>query len=160
MNANGGFLNRLTSHPAEDSWPSWGGVGDTTPPETTITSAPPDPSNAASAEFEFSSNESGSSFECSLNGGTFQRCTSPKGYPDLPEGRHTFEVRAIDAAGNPDPTPASHAWTVDTPDATGTIAFVDEFGDIFTMNPDGSALTNVTDSPTYRAKSRLLARRR
>ena len=34
------------------------------------------------------------------------------------------------------------------PGQNGKIAFVDEFGDIFTMNPDGSEQTNLTDSPT------------
>jgi hypothetical protein len=29
-------------------------------------------------------------------------------------GSHSFRVRAIDAAGNVDSTPASHGWTVDT----------------------------------------------
>ena len=32
----------------------------------------------------------------------------------LDDGPHTFEVRAVDAASNPDPTPASRSFTVDT----------------------------------------------
>ena len=52
--------------------------------------------------------------ECSLDGAPFAACTSPQSYTSLDEGAHTFEVRAIDQAANPDPSPASYAWTVDT----------------------------------------------
>ena len=41
-----------------------------------------------------------------------RRCTSPKAYTGLSAATHTFEVRATDAAGNVDPTPASRTWTV------------------------------------------------
>ena len=50
--------------------------------------------------------------ECSLDGGAFAGCTSPWRYTSLTPGSHSFAVRAIDAASNVDPTPASHAWTV------------------------------------------------
>jgi Ca2+-binding RTX toxin-like protein len=87
---------------------------DTTPPETTIDSGPSDTITVDSATFEFSSSEPNSTFECSLDGGGFASCTSPKAYGGLSNGSHTFEVRATDAAGNSDATPASRTWTVDT----------------------------------------------
>src|SRR5215217_8179892 len=85
-----------------------------TPPDTTIDSGPPSLVNSRSASFRFSSSESGSTFECSLDGGPFEPCESPEEYAGLSEGPHTFTVRAIDAAGNVDDTPASHTWTVET----------------------------------------------
>ena len=39
-------------------------------------------------------------------------CTSPENYTAT-EGQRLFEVRAIDAVGNVDPTPASYTWVVD-----------------------------------------------
>ena len=51
-------------------------------------------------------------YECSLDGAPFTPCTSPVTYTDLPNGEHTFQVRATDAAGNKDTTPASRTWTV------------------------------------------------
>ena len=90
---------------------------DTTPPETTIDSGPSGTVNSSSASFAFSSDEAGSTFECKLDAGTFAPCTSPKAYDGLSNGSHTFEVRATDAAGNSDATPASRTWTVDTPPA-------------------------------------------
>ncbi len=85
---------------------------DTTPPETTIDSGPSGTVTSSSASFTFSS-ESGATFECRLDGGTWETCTSPKNYSSLADGSHTFEVRAIDSAGNTDSTPASRTWTVD-----------------------------------------------
>ena len=82
-------------------------------PETTIGSGPTNPTINTSANFTFSSNETGSTFECQLDGGGFSVCTSPKGYSDLSEGTHTFEVRAIDVLGNSDLSPASFSWTID-----------------------------------------------
>jgi len=88
--------------------------GDTTPPDTTLDNAPSGLVASSSASFAFSSNEAGSTFECSLDGASFAACPSPASYTALAQGPHTFEVRAIDAVGNLDPTPAGTAWTIDT----------------------------------------------
>lgn len=81
---------------------------DTVPPDTTINSAPPQFSNSPTAEFTFSANEQDVTFECQLDSGPWERCLSPKRYVELAERSHTFQVRATDAAGNVEPTPASH----------------------------------------------------
>lgn len=85
---------------------------DTTPPQTTITSGPSGSDTSTSATFEFTADEPGSTFACSLDGGSFTLCTSPRTYSDLTLGDHHFEVRATDQAGNPDATPAARDWTV------------------------------------------------
>jgi DNA-binding phage protein len=87
---------------------------DTTPPETGIDAGPSGTVSSSSASFTFSSNEAGSTFECSLDAGAFGSCSSPKSYTGLSDGSHTFSVRAIDTAGNIDATPATRAWTVNT----------------------------------------------
>jgi Bacterial Ig-like domain/Chitobiase/beta-hexosaminidase C-terminal domain len=84
---------------------------DTTAPDTSIDSSPTDPSSP-DVSFAFSANEGGSTFECSLDGAAFSACTSPQAYNGLASGSHTFDVRATDAAGNTDPTPATFSWTV------------------------------------------------
>ena len=86
---------------------------DTTPANTTITSSPPSASNSTSASFSFTASDAGPGFECRIDGGAFADCSSPASYTGLTEAAHTFEVRAEDAAGNVDATPAAHAWTVD-----------------------------------------------
>ncbi len=86
---------------------------DNTAPATTIDSAPPSPDNDSTPTFTFSSSEPGSTFECRIDGGSWTSCSSPFTAPALGEGSHTFDVRAIDAAGNTDPTPASRTWTID-----------------------------------------------
>ena len=56
-------------------------------------------------------NESGPvSFECRLDSASFQPCTSPYTTARLAKGTHTFQVRARDAAGNVDPSPASRSF--------------------------------------------------
>ena len=86
---------------------------DTTPANTTITSSPPAASNSTSASFSFTASDAGPGFECRLDGAAFADCSSPQSYTGLSETAHTFEVRAEDAAGNLDATPATDAWTVD-----------------------------------------------
>jgi hypothetical protein len=85
------------------------------PLDTTITSMTMEPWEASTkTTFGFSSNDDEATFECRLDDGTFQSCTSPKEYPGLPEGSsHTFEVRAVDSAGVADPTPDRRTWTPD-----------------------------------------------
>ncbi len=89
-------------------------VEDSTPPDTSITDQPPATTTETTASFSFESSEAGSSFECSLDGGAWVSCTSPKTYSSLSAGAHTFEVRATDAAGNVDPTPARVSFRVET----------------------------------------------
>ncbi|MBI2890719.1 MAG: FG-GAP repeat protein [Nitrospirae bacterium] len=97
-------------------------IPDRTAPETTITAKPSAVGNQTSATFAFSCSDVGAAssdppsctFECSLDSTSFSSCTSPFTLHSLPEGAHAFSVRAADAAGNVDATPASHSWTVDT----------------------------------------------
>ncbi len=88
---------------------------DTTPPETTISSGPGSSTTATTASFSFTSNESGSSFACRLDSGAWTSCASPAAYSSLALGSHEFAVRATDAAGNTDATPATRSWTVTSP---------------------------------------------
>ncbi|MFY0526237.1 adventurous gliding motility protein AgmC [Archangium gephyra] len=137
---------------------------DVTAPDTTIVSGPPSLTNATSATFDFSSEE-GATFECSLDGAAFTSCTDPVTFTGLPGDReHTLQVRARDAVGNVDPTPASYTWTVDTssPDTTivsgppllstspdATFDFSSEAGATFECSLDGAAFTACTDPVTF-----------
>jgi hypothetical protein len=84
---------------------------DSTAPDTTISQSP-QPVSGTSASFSFTATEVGT-FEGRLDGAAFAVLTSPHVLSGLGEGSHTFEVRARDAAGNVDATPATFTWTVD-----------------------------------------------
>jgi CSLREA domain-containing protein len=85
---------------------------DRTPPQTTITKGPPRRTHKRAAKFKFTSSEAGSTFQCKLDRRPFKPCRSPKKYKGLKPGKHVFKVRATDAAGNTDPTPAVRKFTV------------------------------------------------
>lgn len=87
------------------------------PPNTEITSGPADGSMVSSLpKFVFGSPDSDIlRFECRLDGGGWSTCTSPRSEPST--GPHTFEVRAVDLAGQVDGTPAARSYTY-TPDTT------------------------------------------
>lgn len=86
----------------------------TPPPPPTFDGVPSDPSGSSASfsfSFSFSDAEAGVGFTCSLDGATPTTCTSPRAYSALSDGSHTFEVRAIDAAGNAS-DPATYTWSV------------------------------------------------
>ena len=99
--------------PASFSWSV-----DTIAPSTQIDSGPAAISPSANASFTFSGSDGGgsglASFQCRRDAEDWSSCTSPRNYSALAEGPHTFEVRAIDKAGNTDGSPATFVWTVDT----------------------------------------------
>ncbi len=93
---------------------------DATPPETMIASGPGPVSLTPYAGWTFRASEPGSTFECQFNTSTeWQPCPTPYRL-FLFEGTRTLRVRAVDPAGNTDPTPASRTWRTDAvpPDAS------------------------------------------
>jgi hypothetical protein len=86
---------------------------DTTPPTVSITSGPTDAGTSTSASFEFTADEAGASFSCSLDGAAFVACGSPAAYDGLAVGNHDLVVKATDLAGNSGT--ASRAWTITAP---------------------------------------------
>ena len=91
---------------------------DRTPPDTSITAYPSNPTSSTSPSFTFTGDDGsgvgGLTFECDLDGGGFSACSSPKSYTSLAAGSHTFQVKAKDSLGNVDLTPAAYTWVVDT----------------------------------------------
>ena len=146
--------------PATRTW-----TVDTSAPDTSITSGPSGTVNSTSASFGFSATQSGSTFECKLDSGAWGACTSPKAYSGLSSGSHTFSVRAKDAAGNIDPTPATRTWTIDrtapntsitsgpgssTWSSTATFTFTSsESGSTFECRLDGGSYSSCTSPKSY-----------
>lgn len=83
------------------------------PPDTTITSTPSILGRDQNASVSFVASEAGARFECALDGGSWSPCTTPLAIASGREGSHEVFVRAIDAAGNADASPARGTWMVD-----------------------------------------------
>jgi hypothetical protein len=86
---------------------------DVTPPDTHLHTHTARLTAGRRAVFELHASEARSTFACRLDGHPWAACRSPKVYRRLEAGRHTFRVRAIDAAGNADPTPAVWRWRIE-----------------------------------------------
>jgi hypothetical protein len=126
------------STPAAYTW-----TIDTTPPDTAISGSPANGSTTGSTvAFTFTS-EPGTTFQCRVDSGSFSGCTSPFTITNLTDGSHTFSVRAVDAAGNVDASPASRTWTVDATPAETTI----------TGGPANSSTSGPTVSFTFSSES-------
>jgi len=89
-----------------------GSTADKTPPDTKIVKGPPKKTHKTTVKLKFTATEAGSTFQCKLDAKPFKPCSSPKKYKKLKPGKHVFKVRAIDRAGNVDPTPAKRAFKV------------------------------------------------
>jgi uncharacterized delta-60 repeat protein len=124
-------------------------------PHTHIDSGPQGPVNITDVTFAFSSPDSSATFTCSLDGATFAACTSPKEYPSLAEGAHSFSVRATDAADNIGPI-ASRDFVVDTVAPVITIdtgpngtVYTNKVTFAFSANEDGTTFACALDDQAF-----------
>ena len=86
-----------------------------TPPETTIAAAPAGVVASSSASISFSSRVAGVALRVLARRRTVRALRLARARtPGSRTATHVFDVRAVDAAGNADPSPAHAAWTVDT----------------------------------------------
>jgi hypothetical protein len=101
------------STPATVAW-----TVDLTPPTVTISSGPASSTTLNMATFVFSGSDTGggsvASYQCQLDAGAFANCTSPASLTLLPIGAHTFNIEALDTAGNTS-SPSQYNWTVVAP---------------------------------------------
>jgi subtilisin family serine protease len=81
--------------------------------ETAITKGPIKPKKDSTPAFEFMSpTRSPATFECKLDKGGFRECKPGKELGELKPGRHTLQVRATDALGVSDTTPAKRSFKI------------------------------------------------
>src|SRR6185369_8936793 len=116
---------------------------------------PPNLTTDTTPEFAFSADEPGVQFRCRVDDGPFSDCSSPLTLAALGDGTHTFEVHAVDAAGNAEASGATRSFTIDSlppqtaitagpsgaiADTTPTFEFGDgEQGSRFECRVDGAA---------------------
>ena len=127
----------------------WTSTEDTDPPGTGITTGPEGRTGETEALFEFFGTDNASpahlmDFECSVDGAPFEPCSSPETV-SLEPGTHTFRMRAVDLAGNPDPTPATRTWEI----VAAPVAQI-------TSGPDGRILPGQTSPPAPSLEDRAI----
>ena len=93
----------------------------TAPPTPALTSVPP-PSSGASATVAFTDTDPTAVYECRLDAGAWNSCSSPQSYTALTHGSHTVNIRAVDGAGNTSAATTT-TWTVDATAPTATMTF-------------------------------------
>ena len=84
---------------------------DVVAPKTRIDHGPKSQTKKRRITFRFSSDDTAATYECSLDGKPFQPCASPL-RKRVGKGRHSFAVRAVDAAGNVDQPAARLSFKV------------------------------------------------
>ena len=116
---------------------------DTTPPDTQITSGPSGTITTNSAAFTYTGTDNvtpaanllyATYLQGYYRGWSSFSSSTTKSYSNLPNGSYTFQVKAIDQAGNKDSTPATRSFTVSvdtTPPDTS-----------ITSGPSGTITTN------------------
>lgn len=107
------FSVRATANAQTDATPaSVAFTVDTLAPSSTITGGPSGNTQNHTPTFQFHADDPQATFECKVDSGNWNSCTSPKtiGHQDL--GAHTFKVRATDLAGNVEAQPATRDFTV------------------------------------------------
>ena len=82
-------------------------------PDTKITSGPNALSASSASAFSFQANVPIVRFECQVDGGGWKGCPGSPSF-GVSDGAHKIAVRAVNAEGWRDPTPASHSWSTDT----------------------------------------------
>lgn len=102
--------------PSERACSSQGGQGgpgnEPGAPRTKLKGKPRKVGHNRTPTFRFGSNESGSTFQCKVDRKPFRNCRSPFTTKRLGFGKHVFKVRARDAGGQLDPSPAAFRFEV------------------------------------------------
>lgn len=86
--------------------------GDATAPETLLIEGPAALSREPTPRFEFRADRP-ATFTCALDGAAPAPCTSPLTI-SVADGSHVFLITATTPEGIADPSPAQHAWRVDS----------------------------------------------
>jgi len=83
-------------------------------PHTRITFAPASKTRSRNPVFRFldATGQSGTRFSCKVDHHHWKRCGSPLKLKKLASGRHTLEVKAVNALGTPEPHPAVRRFKV------------------------------------------------
>ncbi len=79
---------------------------DSTAPDTTLSTVS---ASGSSAVFALGS-DGAATYQCSVDGGPYTACVPTLTLTGLTPGWHTLAARAVDPAGNVDPSPASTRW--------------------------------------------------
>jgi hypothetical protein len=138
-------------------------AGDSTAPQTSITTGPAQSSTqlARDVSFVFASSETGSTFSCTLNGNEVGCADGTLTRSLLPAGTYDLYVAATDAAGNTDATPVRRRFYVPVDDARlrivkGTWKRVSASGYFRSTYVAGSQKTSTLSYPVVKATSLAL----
>jgi hypothetical protein len=81
-------------------------------PQTKLKGKPRKVGSDRTPTFRFNSSEARSTFQCKVDRKPFSRCRSPFTLKRLAFGGHVFKVRARDAGGKADPSPATFRFEI------------------------------------------------